>query len=195
MAKKTIKTTKTSPTEDTPPAAQAEPSRTQRLVTQSRETLVKMREIATDGVGRRASGPEASRRAAGGRLDLISGAFGCGSVWIRLLGPEKLPGFVSPQGGHVNLAIDLDTLRVWPDREEHRLLGVIGWATTLGAMGGLLGAALGGGIRLLHPRRMFVDCRLRDGRTFAARTDSVTAGALEAIGSAVRDAGANASAS
>jgi ADP-glucose pyrophosphorylase len=41
-----------------------------------------------------------------------------------------------------------------------------------------------GGIRLLHPRRMFVDCRLRDGRVFAARTDAVTAGALEAIGRA-----------
>jgi hypothetical protein len=188
MANKTIRT---GPPADTRSPASAAPEREDRsqsrgLIVRSRETFAKVREVATDGIGRRASGPRASRRAAGGRLDLVSGAFGIGSVWIALFGPDQQPGFVSPQGDFVNLAADVEAPLVWPDREEYRLLSAIGWAWTMGTMAGPLGVVLGGGIRLMHPRRMFVDCRLRDGRTFAARTDSVTAGALEAIG---RDAG------
>jgi hypothetical protein len=188
MAKKTIKTRP--PADPRSPAAAAleseDRSQGRGLIVRGRETFAKVREVATDGIGRRASGPQASRRAAGGRLDLVSGAFGVGSVWIALFGPDRQPGFVSPQGDFVDLAADLEAPLVWPDREEYRLLSAIGWAWTMGTVAGPLGVVLGGGIRLLHPRRMFIDCRLRDGRAFAARTDSVTAGALEAIG---RDAG------
>jgi hypothetical protein len=193
VAKKTIKP---SPPADTrlpaPTAPDSEDRSANRgLIARGRETFAMVREVATDGVGRRACGPQAVRRAAGGRLDLVSGAFGIASVWIALFGPDRQPGFVSPQGEHVNLATDLEPPVVWPDREEYRLLSAIGWAWTMGTMAGPLGVVLGGGIRLLHPRRMFIDCRLRDGRVFAARTDAVTAGALEAIG---RDAGVAASA-
>jgi hypothetical protein len=144
-----------------------------------RDTLERMREAMLRR--RRAEGAEAARRAVGGRLDLLGGAFGTGTVWIKLFGPDDRPGFLSPQGEHIDLMTAVDNMAAWPDRQEYRLVGALGWAWTIGTVGGPIGALLGGGIRLLHPRRMFLILRLRDGRELSARTDSVTTDAVEAI--------------
>jgi hypothetical protein len=46
---------------------------------------------------------------------------------------------------------------------------------------GAPGAIVGGGLRLLHPRHMIFEMRLRDGRSCVGRTDGLTIGALDAI--------------
>jgi len=151
-----------------------------------RDTLERMREAMLRR--RRAERADAARRAVGGRLDLLGGAFGTGTVWITLFGPDGRPGFLSPQGEHIDLMTSVDDMVAWPDRQEYRLVGALGWAWTIGTVGGPIGALLGGGIRLLHPRRMFLILRLRDGRELSARTDSVTTDAIEGIVRAARGA-------
>jgi hypothetical protein len=177
--------------EVSPARSAAEPATARGLIhlgrdalDRGRDTLERMREAVRRR--RRAEGAEAARRAVGGRLDLLGGAFGTGTVWIKLFGPDDRPGFLTPQGEHVDLIAAVDDMVAWPDRQEYRLVGAIGWAWTVGTVGGPLGALLGGGIRLLHPRRMFLILRLRDGRELSARTDSVTTDAVEAIVRAAR---------
>jgi hypothetical protein len=188
------------PPDPAPPRAAGPPAETRGLIhfgrdalDRGRDTFERMREAMRRR--RRAEGAEAARRAVGGRLDLLGGAFGTGTVWIKLFTPDDRPGFLSPQGEHIDLMTAVDDMVAWPDRQEYRLLGALGWAWTIGTVGGPIGALLGGGIRLLHPRRMFLILRLRDGRELSARTDSVTTDAVEAIVRAARGMGEPAGAS
>jgi len=124
---------------------------------------------------------ERGHRATGGRLELLGGSFGTGVALIKRFGPEQRIGFMSPTGEHVDLESEVESVASLPDQQEHRLLSATGWALAAGAIMGPLGVALGGGIRLLHPKRMMLNVRLRDGRMLTARTDSVTCAALQAL--------------
>jgi len=124
---------------------------------------------------------EQGHRATGGRLELLGGSFGPGIALVKRFGPEQRIGFMSPAGEHVDLKSEVESVVSLPDQQEHRLLSATGWALATGAIIGPLGAALGGGLRLLHPKRMILDVRLRDGRMLTARTDSVTCVALQAL--------------
>jgi len=124
---------------------------------------------------------ERVHRATGGRLELLGGSFGTGIALIRRFGTEQRIGFISSTGEHVDLESEVESVASLPDRQEHRLLSAAGWALAAGAIMGPLGVALGGGVRLLHPKRMMLDVRLRNGRMLAARTDSVTCAALQAL--------------
>ena len=76
---------------------------------------------------------------------------------------------------------EIDSVALQPDQREHRLLSATGWALAAGAVMGPVGVALGGGIRLLHPKRIMLNLALRDGRMLTARTDAVTCAALQAL--------------
>jgi hypothetical protein len=124
---------------------------------------------------------ERGHRATGGRLELLGGSLGTGIVLIKRFGPERRIGFISPAGEHVDLESEVESVASLPDQQEHRLLSATGWALAAGAIVGPLGVAVGGGVRLLHPKRMMLDVRLRNGRMLTARTDSVTCAALQAL--------------
>jgi len=117
--------------------------------------------------------------ALGGRLEIIGGDFGIGSCIIGLLDGGKYVGFVTPSGRVVDLHEELDTIVAWPDRTEHRFLSAAGWGWALGILAGPVGIVLGAGVRLLHPRRMLLELRLRGRGVLVARTDLVTVRALE----------------
>jgi hypothetical protein len=119
--------------------------------------------------------------AVGGRLDIIGGDIAPWSCTIWRFGERQRLGFVAPTGTLIDLETELDKVAVSPDRHEHRVLAAVGWAWVLGSVGGLVGLVAGGAIRLLQPRRMILELKLFDGRRLVARTDHVTAGALEAL--------------
>jgi hypothetical protein len=160
---------------DVPPPSPA-------IADQHRGTLATLKDTAQRLTHRPALTPsEQVRRATGGRLELLGGSFGTGTAVIRRFGDEGRIGFVSPAGERVDLEAEVESVASTPDQEEHRLLGAAGWAVALGALAGPFAAALGGGLRLLHPKRMILDLRLRDGRMLTVRTDSVTSAALQAL--------------
>lgn len=167
---------------DNPPATNpdAEPT-TRGTADQSKEALTKRKAAARPSV-REATGRRKERvhRAAGGQLELLGGSFGTGLASIRRFGDGRI-GFISPTDERVNLESEVEAVTSSRDREEHRLLSAAGWAWAAGAIMGPLGVALGGGLRLLHPKRMMLNVRLRDGRMLVARTDSVTCAALQAL--------------
>ena len=119
--------------------------------------------------------------AVGGRLEILGGDLGFGGTMIWRFGRQQRMGFAAPSGRLVDLEGELQAIRAWPDRDEHRVLSAVGWAWALGSLGGIFGVLAGGGIRLLQPRRMVIELNLRDGRKLVARTDSVTATALEEL--------------
>lgn len=119
--------------------------------------------------------------AVGGRLEILGGDLGFGGTTIWRFGRQQRMGFSAPNGQLIDLEGELHEIRAWPDREEHRVLSAVGWAWALGSLGGIFGVVAGGGIRLLQPKRMVMELSLRDGRKLVARTDSVTAAALEEL--------------
>jgi len=124
---------------------------------------------------------EKAGKAVGGRLEILGGDIGAGTCVIWRFGHDERIGFVTSNGKFIDLESELHTCVAWPDRAEHRLLSAAGWAWALASIGGIFGLIAGGGIRLLQPRRMIFAMSLFDGRNLVARTDSVTAAALEDI--------------
>ncbi len=122
-----------------------------------------------------------SRRAVGGRLEILGGDFGAGSRPIWPLGDDGAIGFVAPSGRRIDLGRELVAVAAWPDRTDRRYLGAAGWAWVLASLGGVVGLLAGGGLRLLEPRRMMVTVQLDDGAKLVARTDSVTVAGLRAL--------------
>jgi len=144
------------------------------------EALPALKDSLNDTFRRVASaGSPKARAAIGGRLEILGGDIGIGGGAICRFGREERIGFIAPSGRLVDLEGEIRTVLGSPDRQERRWLSAVGWAWALGSLTGIAGVVAGGGIRLLHPRRMIVEIALRDGRKFVARTDSVTLSALE----------------
>lgn len=122
-----------------------------------------------------------SRRALGGRLEILGGDFGAGSRPIWPQGDDVAIGFIAPNGRRIDLGREVVAVTAWPDRTDRRYLSAVGWAWVLASLGGVFGLLAGGGLRLLEPRRMMVTIQLGDGSKLAARTDSVTVAGLKAI--------------
>jgi len=122
-----------------------------------------------------------ARRSVGGRLEILGGDLGSGIRVIWPLDSNRRVGFVAPNGRTIDLAQELDVVQASPDRTEHRYLSAIGWAWVLASVGGFIGLAAAGGLRLLEPRRMIVKMELSDGSKLVVRTDSVTVVGLRAF--------------
>jgi hypothetical protein len=147
-----------------------------------RDALAKLKAMANRTIGDRGGESHTDRvqRAKGGWLELLGGSLGTGRASISSYGKNRRLGF-TVQGEFIDLESTIDTVEAMSDRGEHRLLSAAGWAWMAGILFGPAGVALGGGVRLLHPRKMVVNIRFRDGRTIVARTDSITAAALQEI--------------
>lgn len=150
-----------------------------------RETVDKLKAISerTMGEWRGDAATDRAWQAKGGWLEFLGGSFGTGRASISVLGPDRHLGFVA-QGECVDLESEIDSIEAAADSGEHRLVSAAGWAWFAGTLLGPAGIAVGGGVRLLHPRKMVINARLRDGRMIVARTDSVTAAALLDIAAA-----------
>jgi hypothetical protein len=122
-----------------------------------------------------------ARRMVGGHLEILGGDLGSGNCAIWPGPRDRRIGFVAPNGRRVDIARDLATIHAWGDGAEHRYLSAIGWAWVLGSLGGIAGVIVGGGLRLLEPRRMMVILGLEDGSRLVARSDAVTIAGLRAL--------------
>jgi hypothetical protein len=168
-----------------PPPAVSEPSRS--LVVRGRTALAQMTDttlqLARRGGSsrRRGANGDRGRDAVGGRLEIWGGAFGRRTVPIELFGDERRMGFIVDSAEFIDLETTVAAVTAWPDHTEHRVLAAIGWGWAFGAVAGTAGAIVGGGLRLLHPRSMIFEMRLRDGRNCVGRTDGVTVRALKAL--------------
>jgi hypothetical protein len=129
----------------------------------------------------RRSARDRSLDAIGGKLELLGGELGNKFALIQRYGEARRIGFHAADGTFIDLQDQLETLTSRQDRSDFRKIEAIGWAGAAAALIGPPGAVLGGGIRLLHPTRMICEARLRDGRGFVARTDSVTMAGLTAM--------------
>jgi hypothetical protein len=125
--------------------------------------------------------PKAARRMVGGHLEILGGDLGSGSRAIWPLPGDGRIGFVAPNGRRVDIGRDLVRVHAWGDGAEHRYLSAIGWAWVLGSLGGIPGVLVGGGLRLLEPRRMMATLGLGDGSRVVARTDAITIAGLKAL--------------
>jgi hypothetical protein len=122
-----------------------------------------------------------ARRMIGGHLEILGGDLGSGhrAIWP---GPgDGRIGFVAPNGRRVDIARDLVMVDAWGDGAEHRYLSAIGWAWVLGSLGGIPGVIVGGGLRLLEPRRMMAILGLTDGSRLVVRSDAITVAGLRAL--------------
>lgn len=168
---------------DEPTVAPDDKGAVRTFLNQGLETVATLKDTATRSVRQRfhTKPEERAQQATGGQLELLGGTLGTGTTSIQRFGADKRLGFVSTAGDFINLESDIESISAKPDREEHRALSAIGWAWGVGALMGPAGVLLGGGIRFLHPRRMILEMRLRNGRTLVARTDSVTVNALQEL--------------
>ena len=153
------------------------------FLNQGLESLTSMKDKATRSVRQQlgTTPEERAQQATGGQLELLGGNLGTGVRSIQRFGVDGCIGFVSAAGDFINLESEIESIVASPDRHEHRALSAIGWAWGVGTFLGPIGILLGGGIRFLHPRRMILEVRLRNGRTLVARTDQVTANALHQL--------------
>lgn len=125
-----------------------------------------------------------ARRMLGGNLEILGGDLGSGNRAIWPQAADGRVGFVAPNGRRVDIARDLALVHAWGDGAEHRYISALGWAWILGSLGGVPGVIVGGGLRLLEPRRMMVLLCLTDGSRLVARADAVTVAGLRALLSA-----------
>ena len=126
---------------------------------------------------------ERGRRAIGGRLELLSGYGGRKTTWIGLsaVGGEQRLGFFTASDEFIPLEGTIRSIESWTDGKEHRVVAAIGWGWTFATLMGTLGGVAAAVVRLLHPKRMIFEIKLKDGRAFAGRTDSITIGALREL--------------
>jgi hypothetical protein len=167
---------------DAEAAADAPETARRSLVRRSSAAVTGLATSTKDTFRRRLRGDRnRSRDAIGGKLELLGGELGIKMASIQRYGEAKRVGFHAADGSFIDLQGQIATIVSRPDRNDFRIIEAVGWAVALGALIGVPGAVLGGGIRLLHPARMICEARLRDGRGFVARTDSVTMAALGAM--------------
>ncbi|HEY1797585.1 MAG TPA: hypothetical protein VGG57_15850 [Stellaceae bacterium] len=120
------------------------------------------------------------RNAIGGRLELLGGDLGRSTLVIRLSGDGRI-GLYASQDEFIDLADQIESIAAWRDRTDHPFTAAIGWGWAFSMAAGLPGAAIGFGARMLQPRHMIFEMRLRDRRLCVGRTDEITFGALDAI--------------
>jgi len=168
---------------DEPTVASGDTGAIRTFLNHGLESLTSMKDTATRSVRRQlgTTPDERARQATGGRLELLGGNLGTGMRSIQRFGVDGRIGFVSSAGNFINLESEIESVVACLDRHEHRALSAIGWAWGVGTFLGPVGILLGGGVRFLHPRRMILEMRLRNGRTLIARTDQVTVNALHEL--------------
>lgn len=133
-----------------------------------------------DGRSRRFAWRARAQHAIGGRLEFLGGDLGRTTMYIGRHGDGGRIGCVLANG-FLDLESQVASITAWPDYTDHRLIEALGWGWGISLVGGPFGAIIGFTIRMVQPRHMIFDMRLRDGRQCIGRTDGVTIGGLAAI--------------